>query len=144
MALSARERSRRYEARHKEERRARRLTETEREAARERAKRYKRTPKGRANALRKNARARAEVFTLTVAWIQERIERGCEVTGLPFDLSTGDRGPYTPSLDQIEAGKGYTPENTRVVCWAVNALLGTWGDADALRIARAIVRKNQS
>jgi hypothetical protein len=34
----------------------------------------------------------------------------------------------------------YTRGNIRVICWAANCLLSTWGDKVALDIARGMVR----
>jgi hypothetical protein len=34
---------------------------------------------------------------------------------------------------------GYTRGNIRVICWAANCLLSTWGDEVALDIARGII-----
>jgi hypothetical protein len=53
----------------------------------------------------------------------------CPVTGDPFDLTVltpNKQNAYGPSIDQIEAGKGYTPENTQIVCWWYNAAKGDW------------------
>jgi hypothetical protein len=61
-------------------------------------------------------------FSLNWRDIQEQIDVGCcEVTGIPFDLTT-PKAWNAPSLDQIVAGGGYTQENTRVVLYALN----TW------------------
>lgn len=46
---------------------------------------------GVAHVLLANARVRAikhgGTITLTRAWIEERLEKGCAVTGLPFQIS---------------------------------------------------------
>jgi hypothetical protein len=55
----------------------------------------------------------------------------CAVSGIPFTLAgktTGYRSPCRPSIDRIDAQKGYTPGNIRLVCVAVNAALSDWGD----------------
>lgn len=56
----------------------------------------------------------------------------CEVTGLRFSLErptgTGKRLPFQPSLDRKDSSKGYSVENCRLVCWAVNAAMGPWGE----------------
>jgi len=61
-----------------------------------------------------------------------RISNGrCAVTGIPFDFSkTGEckRAPYQPSIDRIDNSKGYTPENIRLVCLAVNIAMSDWGE----------------
>ena len=61
--------------------------------------------------------------------LQRRIDAGsCELSGAAFDLSPG-RKPNSPSLDRRDPSKGYTPENVRVICHALNAALGDWGEA---------------
>ena len=63
--------------------------------------------------------------------LQRRIDLGaCEISGIPFDLSPG-RKPTSPSLDRKNPAGGYTPNNVRVICHALNAALGDWGE-DAL------------
>lgn len=64
--------------------------------------------------------------------LQRRIDLGrCELSGVPFDLSPG-RKPTSPSLDRIRPELGYIATNVRVICHALNAALGDWGE-DALR-----------
>lgn len=79
-------------------------------------------------------------FTITKYWCEARWTGRCEVTGIEFILST-KRSPFlfSPSLDQIIPGLGYTPENSRFVLHAVNALKGEGTDADMLLIAQAVV-----
>lgn len=79
-------------------------------------------------------------FTITKEWASERWTGKCEVTGIEFILSTR-RNPYffSPSIDRIIPSLGYTPENSRFVLHAVNALKGAGTDEDMLLVARAIV-----
>jgi hypothetical protein len=81
-------------------------------------------------------------FTLTKEWAAERWTGCCEVTGIEFVLSD-KRSPYlfSPSLDRKIPSLGYTPENSRFVLHAVNALKGQGTDEDMLKIAQAIVQK---
>ena len=72
----------------------------------------------------------------------KKIQKGkCELTGLPFDLSTPQNtknNPYSPSLDRIDSkNKNYTPENTRVVLSAVNMALNEFG----LEVMKPIMKK---
>lgn len=91
-------------------------------------------------------RAVAKKSICTIDWrdIQRRIDLGaCEVTGMLFDLNT-PKSWNAPSLDQIVPGAGYTPENTRVVLYAVNTMANDWGldlilsVADAIRAKRSV------
>lgn len=77
-------------------------------------------------------------FTITLEWVREKLNAlRCEVTGVHLRLSMhhgrGPAGAYSPSLDQILPGKGYTPGNTRLVAWGYNALKGRSQDAEAIQ-----------
>ena len=66
----------------------------------------------------------------------------CEVTKTPFSserIGLCRRGPYRPSLDRIKADAGYTSDNIRLVCVAVNNALGEWGDKVFFRLAESYV-----
>ena len=69
----------------------------------------------------------------------------CLLSGVPFNLETLGHGaaprPYAPSIDRIDARRGYTADNIRIICWAANLLLGTWGDTPALKIAAGIAKR---
>lgn len=71
----------------------------------------------------------------------------CAVTGVPFDISErlesedGWKRPYAPSIDRIDSRMGYTAENTRLVCSAVNNAMGSWGEAVFIHLAYALVAK---
>lgn len=62
----------------------------------------------------------------------------CALSNVPFDLIPHGHGraprPFAPSIDRIDSKHGYTEGNVRIVCWAANCLLGTWGDEPALRV----------
>lgn len=94
---------------------------------------------------KQRAKNRNTPFTLTKDWCETRWTGRCEVTNIEFVLST-KRSPYlfSPSLDQIIPGLGYTPENSRFVLHAVNALKGEGTDLDMLLIAQAIVKQLKS
>ena len=101
----------------------------------------------RASKLTAAAKSRAALkglpFDLTVQWVQEALDSGrCEATGIAFDLSS-NRGWNTPSLDQIEAGGGYTMDNTRVVLFGLNAACGTWGENRVIEMANAIMKQRR-
>ena len=85
------------------------------------------------------ARKKKIPYDLTVDWAKNRWTGRCEATGIPFILGNKIRGPFSPSLDQITAGAGYTQNNCRFVIWAFNAAKGVGTDADMLQLAKAIV-----
>lgn len=77
------------------------------------------------------ARYRAEKkglpFDLTVEWAEAELEtavsNGCPYLGIPIHLEAkGTAGPNSPSIDQINPGAGYTPDNCIIVSWRANAL----------------------
>lgn len=92
---------------------------------------------------KKRAKKRKLLFSLTpdcVARLQKTIDTGvCEVTGIDFERTAGERHCFAPSLDRIKPELGYVPGNVRVVVWSLNAALGPWGLEVFLRLARAIV-----
>jgi len=73
-----------------------------------------------------------------------RIRRGfCELTGLPIAISSGAGMQWnSASLDRIVPSHGYTYSNIRVVCFAMNAALGNWGEAAFRRVATAYLERN--
>lgn len=92
---------------------------------------------------RKNARARGIAFDLTredVEHLVRRAENACEVTGIPFERDRphgaplGYRRPWVQSIDRIDSTQGYTRENCRLVCCAVNYAMNQWGESVLLRI----------
>jgi hypothetical protein len=66
----------------------------------------------------------------------------CELTGIAFDFTPGgrhERRPFAPSLDRRDSSRGYTQENVRVVCVAVNLAMNQWGEAVLLKVARGLL-----
>jgi hypothetical protein len=68
----------------------------------------------------------------------------CALTGLPFNLrvvgSGKARRPYAPSLDRVDAASGYTRDNVRLICQAVNFALNAYGEDIFREIALATAR----
>ena len=96
------------------------------------------------NVAKHRAKSRALPCTLDVADIQRRITAGaCELRGIAFCLSV-PRAWNAPSLDRIDTSKGYTPENTRVVLFALNVMANVWGPNKILEIASAIRQRRLS
>jgi len=80
----------------------------------------------------KNAQRRNLEFTLTRSCVVQLLQRchwRCAVTGIEFTRETfgGAKAPFSPSIDRIDNSKGYTPDNTRIVCLIVNIAMNEWG-----------------
>ena len=64
-----------------------------------------------------------------IAEIEKRIQKKkCEMTGVELDMYNAGTKWNSPSLDRIVPMKGYVYSNIRVVCFAMNAALGNWGE----------------
>jgi len=91
-----------------------------------------------ATAMFRNAKGRATLrgipFTITKEWLERRMEicaARCEVSGIPFDLSSARKGyrrPWAPSIDRINPKGPYSPGNARLVCSVVNYARSDWPD----------------
>jgi hypothetical protein len=68
----------------------------------------------------------------------------CALTGLKLDCCNAvgyKRRPWAPSLDRKIPALGYTPENTRLVCFAVNAAMNTWGEQEFEKVALGFLKR---
>ncbi len=106
------------------------------------AKRWQEKPRGRANMLLRKLRRRCtekgfDQPSIPVEWLVSRLERGtCELSGVPFKRKAGTRSPFSASVDRINCALGYTPENCRVILWALNAAFAEWGEDAFAEIAQ--------
>lgn len=64
-------------------------------------------------------------FDLDEEWLQNQ-PLMCAVTGQTFEILPKGKGPRTPSFDQRLPGKGYTKENTQLVCLWYNTAKNQW------------------
>lgn len=86
-------------------------------------------------------------FTLDLEFLIELYHNQagqCALTGLSMNLDSpkiGRSRPFVPSLDRIDSTKGYTKDNVRLVCWAVNVALSQWGESQFNTICRAYIRR---
>jgi len=91
------------------------------------------------------AKRRGIPFSLTLTDIDLIVLRAagrCEVTNLPFSAKREkgeSRRPWAPSIDRIDSAQGYTLENCRLVCVAVNYAMNQWGLDTLRRISECIV-----
>lgn len=98
---------------------------------------------------KRRAKRYGYAFTLTRAWLEEKLApMRCSVTGAALSVKSDDCAtryhPWSPSLDRVDSTKGYTPDNTRVVCTAYNVAKNEWSDADVLHMARSLVTKMEN
>ncbi len=121
-----------------------------------RAKEYRVTVEGRFMNLLSSARRRSRdknlEFELDLAWANEqyKLQNGkCKLTGIVldfgFNLSSKRKVmAFSPSLDRIDPAKGYTKENTRLVCTFINLAMNHFGEAVFAQVAKAYQNKQES
>ena len=76
----------------------------------------------------------------------ERSGGRCEVSGIVFkttQVKLSHKRPYIPSLDRIRSADGYTLENCRLVCCAVNMAMNDWGAGPLINIAKGIASRKK-
>ena len=69
----------------------------------------------------------------------------CEVSGVAFSDTTTGKGkmrPFIPSIDRRNPVLGYTLENCRIVCAAINVAMFTWGEDTFKRLSVGYVINN--
>jgi hypothetical protein len=67
----------------------------------------------------------------------------CALSGLPMTHAMGEGIKRTNiSVDRIDNLKGYTKDNTRLVCWIVNVMRHKMGDEELLMWCAAIIEFN--
>jgi hypothetical protein len=118
-----------------------------------RSRLYKATVNGRLVSLLGNAKRRAKLkgldYDLDLQWLLNlyQIQNGsCVLTGLPFSFEFNKEFkrqfmPFSPSLDRIDSSKGYTKENTRLVCTAINIAMNHYGEKTFAEVATAYLQR---
>ena len=79
-------------------------------------------------------------FDLTIEYLAERWTGKCALTGIPFVRGSGRGGatPFSPSLDRIDASRGYVGGNVRFVRHCVNAFKSNLSDREVWVVAKAL------
>ena len=95
---------------------------------------------------RKRSKQAGRDYTLTEAHEKALVHDAhgkCALTAIPFSVTDSDfrTQPFAPSLDRIDASRGYAPGNCRIVTWAANNAMADWGEAVFAQLARAFVAK---
>ena len=127
----------------KRKQRERRLDPNKKLTERHSQLKYRYSTHGRATCLFNSAKKRAAKskipFTITASDVERALnEADQKFTALPFD-HTGRNRALTPSLDQINPGQGYTPDNIRIIhlCW--NMFKGDFfNDTEAIVFAKTM------
>jgi hypothetical protein len=65
----------------------------------------------------------------------------CAVSGIVMTWAKGTYLPTSISIDRKDPKGGYSLDNVRLVCYAINAFRGVWSDDHMIEMARAIVAK---
>lgn len=101
-------------------------------------------------AARHRAKTLGRAYELTAEEEESIILRSggkCELTGIQFS-DKKPRGcrkaPFKPSLDRISSRRGYTYDNVRLICSAMNNALGQWGEPVFRRIAESYLDKGKN
>jgi hypothetical protein len=102
------------------------------------------------NQMRSAAKSRHIPFDLTFNQFIELIKEAngrCMLTGIRFEFqllgTKSRRRPFAPSVDRIDSSKGYSTDNCRLICAALNIALGDWSMNPVMRIARALVARER-
>jgi hypothetical protein len=100
----------------------------------------------RANRRADRARIKFDLKNPEHAATLDDLQRGCcAVSGVKFNLKRFDdalvKHPFAPSIDRILSSGGYTEDNVRLVCVAVNFGMGQWGPEVYMTLARAAVAR---
>lgn len=82
-------------------------------------------------------------FDIDTDWAMSLLkaqEYRCSLTGILFLSKFRGKTkvhPYTPSIDRIDSKQGYTKGNTRIVVFAINAMMMDWGETTFAQVAKA-------
>lgn len=75
-------------------------------------------------------------FELTAEWFRARLPHGCPCCHRPFVRGTrGSCCSQSPSMDRFKPAKGYTMDNSWLICLRCNASKGDHTPAEAMRLA---------
>lgn len=88
------------------------------------------------------AKKRGDKFELTREQYAAMFSEECQLTGIPFDTEKpkGKKRPFAASIDRIDSARGYSADNCRLVCVAVNVAMNEWGESVLYAIATGLTR----
>jgi hypothetical protein len=98
--------------------------------------------------VRSRAVKRKLLFTIDFVWLVEQFikQNGCcRLTNIKLEFPEigSPKNPYSPSIDQIIPGKGYSKENSRLVCTAINLGMNEFGTETFKLVAEAFIRNEK-
>ena len=116
---------------------------------------YYSSKRGRIIELCKSAAKRAKQkhieYSLSSDFLEElwsKQDGKCALTKIEFQIpqerTGGKASPFAPSIDRIDCSKGYTIENVRLVCVAVNYALNEFGEGVFNQICQAYLAQQHS
>lgn len=73
--------------------------------------------------------------------VEKPLDEFIKSPGIKMTWAQGKVLPTSISLDRIDHTQGYSSDNLRLICHAVNAFKGQMTDAEMLVMARAIIAK---
>lgn len=79
-----------------------------------------------------------EECNITSEWIEEALEKGCELTGIPFRYGV-NWDVFGPSVDRIDNDRGYVTGNVRLILRGLNSFKGMGTDDDIYFIANKLL-----
>jgi len=82
-------------------------------------------------------------FDLTIDWYIKHLKKGCELTKIPFDLSTYvgyQKNIYGPSVDRIIPGGSYTKNNCRMILSCINCFRQRMSDNEMYKLTEALLK----
>lgn len=109
---------------------------------------YYKSKAGRIAELCRGAERRAKdkqiPIDITKEFVKELWEKQnnkCALTKIEFQIpqerTGGKASPFAPSIDRIDCDKGYTKDNVRLVCIAINYALNEFGESILKQICEA-------
>lgn len=90
------------------------------------------------------AKQRAQKYNLPCTidgnWVVRNMTSCCPCCNMPFrqgqPTGRGKKAEDRPSLDRVDPAKGYTEENTRIICTRCNKIKNAGSAEDHIRIAK--------
>lgn len=96
------------------------------------------------HAIRKHNKTHNTTTDLTSEYVQNLFDEQkgcCAITGISFARGThSQRSPWTPSIDQIIPGEGYTQNNIQLVCLMYNLCKGQWRHIDVIKFTQHLLK----